>query len=125
MPDTLSQQLQRRDIAGVPAEEIAEEFGTPTYVYDAATIVERLMSDAGFRFAKTHEASGPVRVEDYAHFVRGLVAGNPTILEIEKRASAGVEEVIEACVQAAVDRIGPPPRDFELPAIFCLCRKPE
>jgi diaminopimelate decarboxylase len=32
----------RTTIAGVPVREIADRFGTPTYVYDAATIVERI-----------------------------------------------------------------------------------
>jgi diaminopimelate decarboxylase len=32
----------RSEIAGVPVAELAREFGTPTYVYDAAVILERL-----------------------------------------------------------------------------------
>jgi len=32
----------RHDIAGIPITELATKFGTPTYVYDAATIVERV-----------------------------------------------------------------------------------
>lgn len=32
----------RQDIAGVPVAELARQFGTPTYVYDAAKIVERI-----------------------------------------------------------------------------------
>ena len=32
----------RHDIAGVPVAEIARDFGTPTYVYDAAAITARL-----------------------------------------------------------------------------------
>lgn len=32
----------RHDIAGVPVPEIARQFGTPTYVYDEAKIVERI-----------------------------------------------------------------------------------
>jgi diaminopimelate decarboxylase len=34
--------LIRNQIAGVPVAEIAREFGTPTYVYDAATIAARV-----------------------------------------------------------------------------------
>jgi len=47
--------LIRREIAGVPVAELARDFGTPTYVYDAATIVERIRSLAPFdvvRFAQ-------------------------------------------------------------------------
>jgi len=32
----------RRDIAGVPVADLAKRYGTPTYVYDAAKIVERI-----------------------------------------------------------------------------------
>ena len=32
----------RREIAGVPIADIARSFGTPTYVYDAASILERV-----------------------------------------------------------------------------------
>ena len=34
--------LQIDAIAGVPVRDLARDFGTPTYVYDAATIVERI-----------------------------------------------------------------------------------
>ena len=32
----------RNEIAGVPVGELAQKFGTPTFVYDAAKIIERL-----------------------------------------------------------------------------------
>lgn len=34
--------LLRREIAGVPVEELARDFGTPTYVYDAGRIAARI-----------------------------------------------------------------------------------
>ena len=34
--------LIRNEIAGVPVGELAEQFGTPTYVYDAEAIVQRI-----------------------------------------------------------------------------------
>jgi diaminopimelate decarboxylase len=42
MPTTPVYPRQRCRIAGLPVAEIAREFGTPTYVYEAAKIVERL-----------------------------------------------------------------------------------
>ena len=30
------------EIAGIPVRDLARDFGTPTYVYDAATIVARI-----------------------------------------------------------------------------------
>ena len=42
MPATPQFTTTRRDIAGVAVRELARQFGTPVYVYDAARIVERL-----------------------------------------------------------------------------------
>src|SRR6185295_14522220 len=45
----------RTQIAGVPVRELAEQFGTPTFVYDAASIVERiedLRAFDGIRYAQ-------------------------------------------------------------------------
>jgi diaminopimelate decarboxylase len=47
-------------IAGVPIRDLAERFGTPTYVYDAATIVERIADLAPFdaiRYAQKANSS--------------------------------------------------------------------
>jgi diaminopimelate decarboxylase len=47
--------LVRREIAGVPVADLARDFGTPTYVYDAALIEERIADLAAFdviRFAQ-------------------------------------------------------------------------
>ncbi len=38
----------RTQIAGIPVEDLARQFGTPTYVYDAAIILERLSDLAAF-----------------------------------------------------------------------------
>ena len=38
----------RTEIAGVPVHELAQEFGTPTFIYDAAKIVERVEDLAAF-----------------------------------------------------------------------------
>jgi len=42
MPTAPPFPLLRNEIAGVAVEKIAQQFGTPTYVYDAAKIVERV-----------------------------------------------------------------------------------
>ena len=47
--------LVRREIAGVPVADLARDFGTPSYVYDAALIEERIADLAAFdviRFAQ-------------------------------------------------------------------------
>src|SRR5437763_1305020 len=42
MPTAEVYQPIRTEISGVSVPELAEHFGTPTYVYDAAKIVERI-----------------------------------------------------------------------------------
>ena len=42
MSNTTTFSTSRTQIAGVPVVDLAERFGTPTFVYDAATIVRRL-----------------------------------------------------------------------------------
>src|SRR5439155_8898939 len=42
MPTSEPFNLIRTQIAGIGVRELAERFGTPTYVYDAAKIVERI-----------------------------------------------------------------------------------
>ncbi|MGC4006388.1 MAG: hypothetical protein QM811_26000 [Pirellulales bacterium] len=42
MPTTVPFSTRRTQIAGVSVAELARRFGTPTYVYDAAKIIERI-----------------------------------------------------------------------------------
>ena len=42
MPTAEPYQPIRTQIAGASVRELAQRFGTPTYVYDAAKIVERI-----------------------------------------------------------------------------------
>ena len=37
MPDVSTFPLTRREIAGIPVAQLAKEFGTPVYIYDAAS----------------------------------------------------------------------------------------
>lgn len=42
MPTPLPFSTQRTNIAGIPIAELARQFGTPAYIYDAQTIVKRI-----------------------------------------------------------------------------------
>ncbi len=42
--ETVTHALFRTEIGGLPIRELVERYGTPTYVYDAATILERIES---------------------------------------------------------------------------------
>ena len=43
----------RTHIAGIPVADLARQFGTPTYVYDAAAILRRLADLAAFDHVRT------------------------------------------------------------------------
>ena len=54
MPQAPPFETRRSHIAGVPVNQLAEKFGTPVYVYDAAQIIERiddLRAFDGIRYA--------------------------------------------------------------------------
>lgn len=48
MPDTPVFANSRTTIAGIPVADLARQFGTPTFVYDARKIVERIADLRGF-----------------------------------------------------------------------------
>lgn len=51
------------------------------------------------------------------HVAEGLVAGNPSILEVQERGSAPVEEVINAVAKAVSKKFGDNPLRTPLQAI--------
>lgn len=64
----------RTDIAGVPVGELAQRFGTPTYVYDAAKVVERINDLSAFdaiRYAQ--KANSNIAIVDLVRRHGGLV----------------------------------------------------
>ena len=48
MPARAAFSTTRTDIAGIAVDELARQFGTPTFVYDAAVILQRLADLAAF-----------------------------------------------------------------------------
>lgn len=64
----------RREIAGVSVEQLAHEFGTPTYVYDAALIVERIGDLRAFDVVRyAQKACSNLAVLDLVRKQGGLV----------------------------------------------------
>jgi diaminopimelate decarboxylase len=51
-PTPVAHPTLRTQIAGIPVTELARQFGTPTFVYDAATILDRLASVHRFDFVR-------------------------------------------------------------------------
>lgn len=89
--------LIRTEIAGVPITELVERFGTPTYVYDAATIRDRIDSLRSFDVIR------------YAQ----KACSNLAILDLMRREGVMVDAVsageIERALAAGYRSFGDPP----------------
>lgn len=84
----------RQEIAGVPVAKIAEEFGTPTYVYDAASIVERIADLKSFdKIRYAQKACSNIAILDLMRR-QGVVVDAVSTGEIQRALAAGfrVEE---------------------------------
>lgn len=83
--------LARDEIAGVPVSEIAREFGTPTYVYDAAQIERRIDQLSAFdviRYAQ--KANSNLAILDLCR-KRGVAVDAVSEGEIYRARQAGYE----------------------------------
>jgi diaminopimelate decarboxylase len=81
--------LLRREIAGVPVAELARDYGTPTYVYDARQIEQRIADLAAFdvvRFAQ--KANSNLAVLDLCRR-RGVLVDAVSAGEIHRALLAG------------------------------------
>lgn len=81
--------LLRQEIAGVPVEELARDFGTPTYVYDAGRIAERIADLAPFDVVRyAQKANGNLAVLDLCRR-RGALVDAVSAGEIHRALAAG------------------------------------
>ena len=99
----------RTSIAGVGVAELAQQFGTPTYVYDAAKIVERVNDLKQFdliRFAQ--KACSNIAILDLVRR-QGVVVDAVSAGEIRRAMKAGYkpgsESRSEAEAAASGDRL--------------------
>ncbi len=76
----------RTQIAGISVGEIARQFGTPTYVYDAAKIVERI---------------NDLRAFDYIRYAQ-KANSNLAILDLMRREGVLVDAVSAGEIQRAL-----------------------
>lgn len=98
MPTHAEFPTSRSSIAGVEITEIARRFGTPTYVYDAAKIIERIDDLKSF---------------DYVRFAQ-KACSNLAILDLARRRGALVDavsagEIHRAIAAGYVPQGDPPP----------------
>lgn len=96
-PSTTTLSTFRHEIAGVSITELAEKFGTPSYVYDAAKIVERVRDLAAFDVVR------------YAQ----KACSNLAIVDLVRRQGAAVDAVsageIYRAMKAGYSPQGDPP----------------
>ncbi len=86
----------RHEIAGIDVARLAEEFGTPTYVYDAAKIVERIEDLRQFdtvRFAQ--KACSNIAILDLVRR-HGVVVDAVSAGEIQRAIAAGYATAADA-----------------------------
>lgn len=79
----------RREVAGIPVADLARDFGTPTYVYDAAVITERIAELALFdviRYAQ--KANSNLAVLDLCRR-QGVLVDAVSAGEIHRALAAG------------------------------------
>ncbi len=91
MPVMTTHSPLRTEIAGIPVMDLAREFGTPTFVYDAAKIVERLEDLKAFdtvRFAQ--KACSNLAIVDLIRRHGGLV-DSVSAFEVRRALAAGYE----------------------------------
>ena len=86
--------------------------------------VRRMMNDAGCPDIESDHVQEFVEINNYQDAARGFITGNPTILEVEQRASIGVEELIAAAADAMAGEFGPAPARLKFEEIVFLSRKP-
>jgi diaminopimelate decarboxylase len=104
--ETVPRVLLRTEIAGTPVRELVERFGTPTFVYDAATILQRI------------ESLRPFDVIRYAQ----KACSNLAILDLMRRQGVLVDAVsageIQRALRAGYQPGGNPPQIVYTADIF-------
>ncbi len=86
MPTPPTYPTSRTEIAGIPVTELARQFGTPTFVYDAAVILDRLGDLAAF---------------DHVRYAQ-KACSNLAVLDLVRRHGALVDAVSAAEVRRAM-----------------------
>ncbi|MDD9914757.1 MAG: methyltransferase domain-containing protein, partial [Rhodospirillaceae bacterium] len=82
-----------------------------------------LFEEAGLTKIEITTISEPVASHDHADAARGFITGNPTILEIQNRATVDAEEIVRTAAEALEKAYGPAPVELTFEATVFLGRK--
>ncbi len=115
--------IAHETISGFFDDEPPKFLKTPFGFYDIDPI-KNLLAQAGFHNIEFDIVSETIEGLDPVHVARGLVEGNPGIIEINERAIAKASEVTKAVAQAIEDEFGPRPLKIPLQAIAFKATKP-
>ena len=83
----------------------------------------KLFAQAGYQKVDINHVAETVEVVDHSFTARGFIAGNPTIIEVEQRASVSVEEIVSAAADALESEFGPAPTKLTFQEIVYLAQK--
>jgi len=123
--------LQTNRVAGIAQDTIASFFDTdppdfltvPFGFYEFDPIRD-LIRNAGLKALGVHTVSATVQRPDAVSVARGFVEGNPGIIQIQERASADPEDIVQAVAAATENVYGPAPLQIPLREFVFLARRP-
>lgn len=101
-----------------PPRFLETPFGTVT-----AEQGRELFVAAGYKSVDIGKIHAAIEVDNYSGPARGFITGNPTVHEIEQRASVGIEEIIIAAEAALLETFGPAPSVLPFQGTTFLARK--
>ena len=123
--------LENNRVADIAQETIAGFFETdpPDFLkvpfgYYEIDPIRELIRDAGLEAPNVHTVAATIERPDALGVARGLVEGNPGILQIRERATADSEAIVAAVAETIDDAYGPAPLRFPLQEIVFLARRP-
>lgn len=122
--------IEKNELAEIANETVRTFFESdpPTFyqvpfgLHDQA-IVRKLLDDAGFRDAEMLVLAKTGVSPSAADAAKGLIEGNPVIVEINQRATSSVESIEAAVAAVIAARCGDNPVRGKLQAIVCTARR--
>ena len=122
--------IENNELAEIANETVRTFFESdpPTFyqvpfgLYDQ-TVVRKLLDDAGLQNVEMLVLTKTGMSPSAADAAKGLVEGNPVIVEINQRATSSVESIEAAVASAIAARCGDNPVRGKLQAIVCAARR--